>query len=248
MTSSQAMERLAGEGRLADGREGNAFAAIAECHIKMSENVLTPQQIETNTETWGESQAHAQFNGADSYGNVMDIDWNQTPIANHRIGQLAVFDAESQHASFPFSQNGHECAGIDIDPDFFPTTGTVQLHGDDGAWEATKKTVGESYSAHVKSSGRGTRRTEGMSPGCFLCARSSSGTGSYPENSSPPATTTYWPAYLSTSSSKCRWIHSLSADQVADRRCVFRRDAGILPSSLQLYGRRGLLSRLPPLG
>src|SRR3989338_1002658 len=95
----------------------------------------------------------------------------------------------------------------------------AQLHGDDRTWRPAVEAIGEGYNAHVKSSGRGTRRTEGMTRGCLLRAWRSSWTGSYPTKSSPLATTAYWPGYLSTSSS--RWVRTHAA---SPRACGFFND------------------------
>ena len=101
----------------------------------------------------------------------------------------------------------------------------------------------EGYSAHVKSSGREIRRPVGMTPGCLRRAVSSSCLASYPTNNSPSATTAYWPAYVSTSSSKCRRIHSSSFTWTVDFGLRDARFAIVEPLSRHLYKTPPRLSR-----
>ena len=199
------------DGSLADGLEGDALAGVAKRHVEARENILSAEQVESDTQARREADGRCQLDGSDANRQPVDIDRDRAAIAHYRISQLPSPEVKSQQSGFALGEDRDRSARVYIHPDFFPTTGTMQVQRDDGTWNPTKDAVPEGYRAHVKSSGRGTRRTEGITPGCFLCASVSSWTGSYPTNSSPSATTAYFPAYLSTSSSKCARIHAASS-------------------------------------
>ena len=196
---------------LANGLEGDALTGVAKCHVEAGEDVLPAQEIKADAKPWRGPYVSNQSTRPDTDRQSMDIDRDRAAIAHDRISQLPSPEVKSQQSGFALGEDRDRSARVYIHPDFFPTTGTMHVQRDDGTWNPTKDAVPEGYRAHVKSSGRGTRRTEGITPGCFLCASVSSWTGSYPTNSSPSATTAYFPAYLSTSSSKCARIHAASS-------------------------------------
>lgn len=150
-----------------DGCKGEGAARVAEGHVEACEDVLAAQQVETDAQPGGKPDAGVPFDRPDAEWQAVDVDRDQTPITDDRIGQLAGFQVKAQRSSFSIGENRHERPGVDIHPNRFPPLRAAHMQRDNGTRVSTVEAVRDGYSAHVKSSGRGTRRTEGMTPGCL---------------------------------------------------------------------------------
>lgn len=202
--------------------ERQSLTGIAERHVETSEKISATKQVKPGTQPRRKSDVSLEFHWSDSHWEAVSINWNRTAVTDNRVAQKSILQVQPQQPGFALSEDRDRSPGVDIHPDFLPAAWAAQSEGDERARDIAKDAIAKRYRAHVKSWGLGTRNTEGMTRGCFLQASISRGTGSYPTNNSPSATTAYWPAYLSTSSSKCRRIHASSFREVIPHPGIVR--------------------------
>jgi hypothetical protein len=194
-----------------NGFEYDLPTGVAEGNVEMFEDVFAAHKTEADPQARGKADDAFEFNGADFDKQTVNVNRYLTSVANsyQRLNSPSQLDAEAVRVFF--AKNRETCPGIDESPYLTPSVFSFDRECDDGRWIfSVQKAVLKNYSAQTKSSGLGTRRPLGMTPGCLRRASISRAAGSKPTKSSPPATMAYFPAYLSTSILKWRRIHSSS--------------------------------------
>jgi hypothetical protein len=207
-SETMSLERLASS--LRARLENDMAPSVAECHVKARKNILPSKEIKSDAKTRRKTDVGMQSNRSNLDGKTMDIHGNQAAVSNGHKDFFSLEVVQPQSRGVIQSEDREKSAGIDIGLGPDPACRAFHSQRYDGARNATIVFVREYYRAHRKSCGRGTGNPVGIVPGCFRRASSKRRPALFPMNNSPAATTAYWPAYLSTSSSKCRRIHSSS--------------------------------------
>ncbi len=192
----------------------------------MREDILTAQEVKAHAESGREANCRTAHHRANPDRQAMNVDGDQPTVTDRdeRLFSLAVI--KSKPCGFIDGEDRHEGAGVHVGFRPNQSVGSLQANADNRAGKAS---VGEVWkadhrkSAHTKSWGRGMGRPVGIIAGCLRRASANKALASRPTNNSPPATTAYWPAYLSTNSSKCQRIHSSSVLTNLGWRFVIRR-------------------------
>lgn len=198
--------------RLNDGTEENQPLRLAEGHVEAFKDVFSSDEIETYAEAGRKANGGAEFDRPQLDGQAADINRNLAAVSyrDQHIGLACEADAETFRIHG--SEETQTRTGVDVAPVLTPSSLSFDVKRNDRSGKfPAEESVLKSYRAQLKSSGLGIGRPVGITPGCFRRASLSKGTRSIPTNNSPSATTAYWPAYLSTSSLKCRRTHSRSS-------------------------------------
>ncbi len=203
--------------------ERNELGVVAEGDVEVREKILATQEIKTDLQLRREADGCGDNVRANLHEQVMNINGNQSSIANGHGHLLSLAVIDAQAGRFVQRENRNEGSRIDVRFGINPSERALKTDRKNGTRDASIALVGKGYSAHTKSCGRGTGNPVGMTCGCLDRAKAKSLPALRPTNNSPAATTAYWPAYLSTSFSKCRRIHSSSLTRRESlRACCFR--------------------------
>ncbi len=203
--------------------EDDPLPRVAEGDVEMGEDILTAQQIKPDAKARGEANCGVETPLSNLNSQSVQVDRDPTSTAYGDKPFLAGLVPEPNAFRVSHCEDRHERPRIDVRLTPFPAARTADAKQNDRTWQTVVRLIGEGYRAHWKSSGRGTGMPMGVIPGCFRRALASTRRTSSTGKTSPPATMTYRPPYLSTSSSKCRRIHSSS---LRSARGVVRGFAG----------------------